>query len=65
MLNHDKLMNSGEPIMDDRDGRAGVKFEYGIIGIPVKYNIGRDAVNSNVNLSQEQKRKEILTVDQQ
>lgn len=64
---YDKLMNSGiEPIMDDRDERAGVKFkDMELIGIPMRITVGRDAVNGNVEfILRTEKKKEILTVDQ-
>ncbi len=64
---YDKLMNSGiEPIMDDRDERAGVKFkDMELIGIPMRITVGRDAVNGNVEfILRTEKEKEILTANQ-
>ncbi|HQB32134.1 MAG TPA: proline--tRNA ligase [Erysipelotrichaceae bacterium] len=47
---YDRLMQAGiEPIMDDRDERAGVKFnDMELIGIPMRITVGRDAGNDNV-----------------
>jgi prolyl-tRNA synthetase len=64
---YDKLMSLGiEPIMDDRDERAGVKFnDMELIGIPIRITIGRDAVNDNVEfILRTEKEKEILSTTQ-
>jgi len=64
---YDKLMSLGiEPIMDDRDERAGVKFnDMELIGIPMRITIGRDAVNDNVEfILRTEKEKEILSTTQ-
>ncbi len=64
---YDKLMELNiEPIMDDRDERAGVKFkDMELIGIPMRITVGRDAINDNVEFNlRTEKEKEILTTQQ-
>ncbi len=64
---YDRLMDLGiEPIMDDRDERAGVKFkDMELIGIPMRITVGRDAANGNVEfILRTEKEKEILTTQQ-
>lgn len=61
---YDRLMDLGiEPIMDDRDERAGVKFkDMELIGIPMRITVGREAVNDNVEfILRTEKEKEILS----
>ena len=61
---YDRLMDLGiEPIMDDRDERAGVKFkDMELIGIPMRITVGREAVNDNVEfILRTKKEKEILS----
>ncbi len=47
---YDRLMEAGiEPLMDDRDERAGVKFkDMDLIGIPMRITVGKAAVDGNV-----------------
>lgn len=64
---YDRLMDLGiEPIMDDRDERAGVKFkDMELIGIPMRITVGRDAINDHVEfILRTEKEKEILTTQQ-
>ena len=64
---YDQLQqNNIEPLLDDRDERAGVKFkDMELIGIPIRITVGRDAVDGNVEfILRTEKEKQLLSSQQ-
>lgn len=58
---YDELMKKGiEPLFDDRDERAGVKFnDCDLIGIPLRVTIGKGVVDGNVEFKHRKDEKAI------
>lgn len=64
---YDKLRSHGvDVLLDDRDERAGVKFnDSDLIGIPVRIVIGKDAVNGQVEyVERRSSGKQTLPIDE-
>ena len=64
---YNKLMAKGiEPLFDDRDERAGVKFkDMELIGIPMRITVGKNAVEGKVEFRQRTATENtLMTVDE-